>query len=277
MSRQESYLQALLTSPNLPNLGLQSDAWGALSRTSSGLSNIAMQLSNTINSTLFDVYSGEPTREQMESNWIALLQVLNSAFDRIDIVTTNYDLVAEHAVEFSGVRVSRGAAGAIRQTLDEDEWRRDISDGARSGTGLISKLHGSLDWARRDGQIVIGGDGAFHGDHSRHAMIYPGFKGAPESEPFKLLHEWFEVALARADVVVSIGFAFRDEYLNQCFERAGGRRHLLVVVNPDTTIKPHYHDSWHFLPVWERFDADSVELVKANIESFLDSPLRRNA
>ena len=78
------------------------------------------------------------------------------------------------------------------------------------GYGRLTKLHGSVDWKRENGEIICGTCDAT-GDIP---ILYPGFKGDPEEEPFSKFHEHLRAVVREARAAIFIGFAFRDEYIN---------------------------------------------------------------
>jgi len=56
------------------------------------------QLQNKINERVYDFYSQVPEQNELDRSWLPLLKKMASGgFERIDIVTTNYDLVIEVA------------------------------------------------------------------------------------------------------------------------------------------------------------------------------------
>jgi hypothetical protein len=103
-------------------------------------------------------------------------------------------------------------------------------------TPLLTKLHGSVDWVwgtdSNDLQVVRPNHPEFHNDHRHRAIIYPGFKGVPEREPFVSFHRYFADCLKRADRVIFVGFAFRDDYLNRLIHENLSAHALKVIVNP---------------------------------------------
>jgi hypothetical protein len=155
-----------------------------------------------------------------------------------DIVTTNYDLVIEQAADFAGQPIEYGRGRGVVSGLNLEVWKRQLSEPdylPSGGTGLLTKLHGSVNWLREHGKIVFGGT-EFKGDHAYHGVIYPGFKGVPKDEPFSLLHSYLEAAIQRADLIVFIGFAFRDEYISACLERNLGSKVVHLIDPGDVEI-----------------------------------------
>ena len=72
-----------------------------------------------------------------------------------------------------------------------------------------------MNWRRGDGDgRIFLGDPYFTGDHKKHVILYPGFKDAPEEEPFGLFHQHLEAMISAASHLLFIGFSFRDDYIN---------------------------------------------------------------
>ena len=59
----------------------------------------------------------------------------------------------------------------------------------RPETGLLTKLHGSVDWRYLTEDLVVVRDAGFSGNRHKHCILYPGYKGEPKEEPFRRFHE----------------------------------------------------------------------------------------
>ena len=101
--------------------------------------------------------------------------------------------------------------------------------------GLLTKLHGSVDWQRGQ-QSIHTGTPLFSGEHERHLIIYPGSKGRPAEPEIRAFHAHFGRVLEVAVGAVFIGFAFRDDYLNELCERHLNTSASVVLLNPDDTM-----------------------------------------
>jgi hypothetical protein len=131
------------------------------------------RLISQINARVYELYAHEPDESALKGNWLPLLQELKTREWRIDIVTTNYDTVIETAI--SAVYPEDydrfvGLKGRTRKQLDLNSWQEPDRR-----QGLLTKIHGSLDW-QISGKSIFVGSPVYTGDHSKHAIIYPGFK-----------------------------------------------------------------------------------------------------
>jgi hypothetical protein len=231
-------------------------------------SQIKSQIGNLIgkiNQIVYDLYSYEPTPEELEGNWIRLISELDGLGSKLDIFTTNYDVTVESALDtiFGEItaRSWRGIRGKVRQTLDLTSW----IEARPNPEGIFTKLHGSLDWKIQGDNIYVG-DPVFTGDHSKQAIIYPGFKGESSAPFFQIFHEYLAQSLAESKIVIFIGFAFRDDHINRLIRENIRRECRIFVINPDKSIKlPFRHGK-----VKRVVSGFNVESIGETIVSALD-------
>lgn len=221
-------------------------------------------LIDSINQIVYDLYAYEPTIDELKSNWIQLISNFEGVGNRLDIFTTNYDAVIEAALnEVNGeatARTQRGISGNVRQTLDLSNWLGS----ATIATTLLTKMHGSLDWKMKDDKIHIG-DPVFTGYHDKHAIIYPGFKGKSKLSFFQIFHEYLAKAISESSIIIFIGFAFRDEYINTIIRENLPLNASVYVINPDKSVnfpstrsKPHYFHGG--------FDSKAINFIRNSMD-----------
>jgi hypothetical protein len=187
-----------------------------------------------INETVYDFYNYEPAADELASNWVALFEFLSENDILADVFTTNYDLSIESAValsHFESYDEFVGLSGRVQKRLDLTKWTNATSEAMR-----LTKLHGSINW-QKGGETVFVGASLYTGDHKRHAIIYPGFKGEPEATVFGPFHSYLVKRLSEADFALFIGFAFRDEYINQLIADNINDRCMIKIINPDKRVK----------------------------------------
>lgn len=161
-----------------------------------------------LNAQVHKFYDKLPDEGEL-SAWVELLRKLEELDPVLEIFTTNYDRMLETAIETYEINVTDGRKHRVVTRLDTTLWDnpgKPLGD----GRGRLTKLHGSVDWKRENGEIICGPCDAI-GDIP---IFYPGFKGAPEEEPFIKFHEHLRAVVGKARVAIFIGFAFRDEYIN---------------------------------------------------------------
>jgi hypothetical protein len=250
----------------LPKLLGSDQGVGSFAQVASRGANHLRRLRDRINASLYDVYGETPEASEIDQNWAPLVRGLLGKNYWVDFFTTNYDLVLEAVVDASGRDVGYGQGpGAVRQ-LDLEVWRKSLLDEAFRPyqDGLITKLHGSLNWERDRRGVVFGGP-TFKSSHDHHVAIYPGFKGAPTAEPFSLMHDYFERALQSADLLIFIGFAFRDEYLNTLISRAPLSKKKKFVIDPADALGGPFQLQGGVSHHKGVFDLRSVEWLLAKV------------
>jgi hypothetical protein len=193
-------------------------------------------LTSEINKLVYDLYSYDPTATELSKNWIPWLRLLWEASDELNIFTTNYDGVIESALSsicpLSELDAYLGLSGERRKYVNLKSWE----DVPVDGKGLLTKLHGSVDWKRSGSRINIS-DAGFAGDHERHPIIYPGFKGAASAEFFDVFHSYLGYAVGEADILIFIGFAFRDEHINSIIRDALRDEAQVVIIDPNSKVQ----------------------------------------
>ena len=179
-----------------------------------GMSQLEPQIQNlkdNINAQVYNFYATNPDPEKL-SDWIHLLKELEKIDSAIEIFTTNYDRVLERVISEAGIHVKTGReSDGIQMKLDTALWDTPI-ESIFDSDRLLTKLHGSVDWQRSNGEIIM--SPVFTGNHQNHSILYPGYKGKPDQEPFIKFHEHLQLIVQHADIAIFIGFAFRDGYIN---------------------------------------------------------------
>ena len=170
-------------------------------------------LKDKINEQVYKFYGALPTPEKLV-DWIRLLQGLQKLDPAIEIFTTNYDLVLEEAIELGNINVEWGLVHNRRRVhLEPSFWENP----EKLQGGLLTKLHGSVDWQRLNGDIIVGTH-RYSGAHRNHCILYPGHKGTPTEEPFVAFHKHLQNVVRQKygplSAALFIGYAFRDDHIN---------------------------------------------------------------
>jgi hypothetical protein len=226
------------------------------------------ELEDRIKRHIYKVYAPEPPHEALLRTWVPLLQGLSRRDPWLEVFTTNYDVVLEEAIADSRLSIETGRVGGVFPVLDDGPWIQADAD-AIPQRGLLTKLHGSVDWSRIGPKIHCGTP-SFTGDHNQHVIIYPGFKGMPETRPFTLFHEHFIRSVARAEAAVFIGFAFRDGYINQVLRDGLDKTAPIVVVDPAESLAMMPFEADRVVHIKQGFGAKSTDEVLAALASLLE-------
>jgi hypothetical protein len=157
----------------------------------------------------------------------------------VNVATLNYDLTVETAARRAGVSCSTGI----------DRWNADAviswpDDGVR-----LLKLHGSVDWARRQTRPGPEGLSLSHetighweepGSQHLPFVVYGRREKLRPEGPFLDLRAEFVKALGASGHLVSVGYSFSDHHVNELIRRwlVTDTRRVLVVVDPDFSDQP---------------------------------------
>ena len=167
------------------------------------------------------------------------------------IGSLNYDRTIEMACEVNSVGCQTGI----------DEWSKSrVFPEVSSGVKLL-KMHGSIDWETEtdarippwrlpSARVVQVSD--IPDRRRRHPVIVFGGREKLRADgPFlDLLREW-EAQLEKADVLLIVGYSFRDNHINETIRRwinGSDTRHLFVV---DPGWNPDFRSSGDFRAMLE--------------------------
>lgn len=145
-----------------------------------------------------------------------LRHLFTSTHSTAQIVTTNYDLLAEYACEAGELHHFRGFSFGRLQ-----HWQGQplelMQAGTRARTVEIWKVHGSLDWFMTKDKLPVGI--AVNPASPRIDMlpliVTPGLDKYREThlDPFRSILARADTALANARTYLCIGYGFNDEHI----------------------------------------------------------------
>jgi hypothetical protein len=145
----------------------------------------------------------------------------------IEIFTVNYDLLLENALEQSRTPYFDGFIGTLRARFSTELVEAIPGTDEECVPAFfvrLWKLHGSVNWAWEDHEILRFGQAVREG---LAAAIYPSDTKYEESRrvPFVVLQDRFRRALQQAETLVIIaGYSFSDQHLNELIFEAAARR-----------------------------------------------------
>ena len=217
---------------------------GLMETVDSDLSDLDFLLRD-IHKLVYDEYWQAESDKNATKIYDDLFSSLAKSQEIMNIFTTNYDLTIERAfMDKEPDAFTDGFAyDAARRNV---YW--DISHYDKQAR--LYKLHGSVNWKRTaNGEIYRVPTHDFT-KHEDHVILYPGFKGVAEDEPFAFMHERLRETLMRSRAGLFIGFAFRDEYINEIIVAALKSKPQLELI------------VWNPCPPDVRFHRDRVILFK---------------
>ncbi len=138
--------------------------------------------------------------------------------DKFQVITTNYDLVIEKYCEYKSREVIDGFVG--NEYSLTYFWRNKWEPHSNNPV-YLNKLHGSVSWQKQydeEREIIKLGDVGLHGANY-DVMIAPTLGEKDYNRiPFNALLRRFENTLKDIDVLIVIGFSYRDYELNKIIQ-----------------------------------------------------------
>ncbi|MDP1701380.1 MAG: SIR2 family protein [Aestuariivirga sp.] len=146
----------------------------------------------------------------------------------VEFFTVNYDTLIEDALALRGIGCSDGFAGGALGFWDPTTFGKSAN--GEPSRAILTKLHGSIDWAYipEDERIVRRRIGDLYPTKGTDVLIYPQASkyDFARREPFDTLFQRFRNALSRntAQVLIVCGYAFGDDHVDMVIEQAMSRR-----------------------------------------------------
>lgn len=141
---------------------------------------------------------------------ILLKHMFNSNLSTINIITTNYDRIAEYACEQEMIHHYSGFThGFIRYLAKPDAFK--INRKAN-----IWKVHGSLDWFNSSSNNVVGLSNINEiPDMHEPLIVTPGAQKYQRThlEPYRSIISNSDLAITAANSYLCIGYGFNDEHI----------------------------------------------------------------
>ena len=150
-----------------------------------------------------------------------------------NIVTPNYDRVAEYASDAAGYFHTSGFSPGIICRREGSSTVSVRRGGQTTRTVRIWKVHGSLDWfvAQNGKVIALPITGTFP-DTFEPLIVTPGVSKYERThdEPFRSAIQGADLALSEASAFLCVGYGFRDRHIQPKIVERCGQRNVPIVV-----------------------------------------------
>lgn len=157
----------------------------------------------------------------------------------VNVVTTNYDKIAEYAAcqtsAYVNVGFTTGIMGKLKEKIVSNPQKLE-----EDYTGYINilKVHGSLDWFKRDGVVYNFPNTTRIPKGCTPCIITPGTNKyeRTQQEPHRQLLSAVDKAFSNASGYVCIGYGFNDQHVHpMLLKNARGRKAKILIVTKDIT------------------------------------------
>ena len=165
--------------------------------------------------------------------------LFRSTHQRLSLITTNYDCLAEYAADFAGYAWATGFGygyvgnrhGNQRLTVSKNQTPFRMVD--------IWKVHGSLDWYRsRDNTIFFLPSATSPPRDYVPAIVTPGTDKYRQTheEPFRTIIAGSDAAIEAGNSFLCVGYGFNDDHIQpKLLEKCRKQEKRIVVLSKELT------------------------------------------
>lgn len=196
-------------------------------------------IENQINQRVFSRYDWDKTHnKKLEEFYSPFFKILSENSTEIHIGTTNYDQAIENFCMLPGQNYVC-IDGFHSDQQGTAVWNKEHFDKKiNSETEIpiyLYKIHGSLNWEWDGSKIVKTKDKPhFDGPSGKNMYIAPTIspKDQAAKDPFNTINLRFNENLLDSDLCIVVGFSFRDQHINDNFEKFLESGKTLIVLSP---------------------------------------------
>lgn len=196
-------------------------------------------LKERIVQSVYKEYQADPTKiKEIRIAYDELFEAVSFVFPQKEFIiyTINYDKVIEQfTAEDNRLTLVDGF------TYDENKrrkyWNHEQEFSKRDNNEMyvkLFKIHGSLDWRITQGNEIVCVDTEELCPDSKvfksNLVIYPAQKSYDKEEPFKTLYGYFRNNITNSDIVIIIGYSFRDPPINEIIANFVKKPHKHIIV-----------------------------------------------
>lgn len=169
--------------------------------------------------------------------------LFQSTHNKIDVITPNYDRLAEYAAD-AGEMCHYTGFGYGHLRLRAKNFEPRIHYGAAvARTACVWKVHGSFDWFKdQDGVVIALPISAARPAGLEPVMVTPGIEKyrLTHDEPFRSIQQGADSALQSARSYLCIGYGFNDAHIQtKLVERCRAESVPLVLITKEITPAAH--------------------------------------
>lgn len=144
-------------------------------------------------------------------------KVIQPTPNKVSVVTTNYDRIAEYAADMINATIVTGFEGSLIRKLElpsQSTFAKRIR--ARERTVDIWKVHGSLDWFLSEDDQIRSYPLSIKIPLYHSPMIVPPGKdkySKTHNEPYRTIIAQADAAFLKAGSYLCVGYGFNDEHI----------------------------------------------------------------
>lgn len=182
-----------------------------------------------------------------DRNYLGLSKLYRHLFRstalEIQVVTPNYDRLAEYAAEAAGYYAYTGFSFGILGNRIQQQIPKVCVNGKQQRTVNVWKVHGSFSWFRdRDGIVVSLPPSTSYPTELEPLIVTPGIEKyrRTHGEPFRTTMHSADKAISEARAFLCIGYGFNDEHLQPLLvQKCNSHSVPLILLAKEVSAKAH--------------------------------------
>ena len=209
------------------------------------ISTLKSEFLKTIPALDDDKYKDSETKNTYHKFYQSVFKYKTELSNKINIVTTNYDLFNEYSLESNRIVYSTGFENNLYRNFNVNSFKQRVVDDTNrykdvwqptSKEANLLKIHGSINWTSDEGGQLIQKDIFKQSDEE--IIIYPTMlkhrqtAQAPYSELFR---EFANVLQVPNTVLIVMGYGFPDEHINNIISQNLKHQDFTLIVFGDTS------------------------------------------
>jgi hypothetical protein len=167
-------------------------------------------------------------------------KISQTANPKISIITTNYDRMAEYAVDMAYLHHHTGFSYGFQKHVVEFPERSSKSFISQRIVDIL-KVHGSIDWFRtQNGAICSIPDFIEPPNDWEPMIVTPGISKYETvwGEPFRSIINRADKAFEQSESVISIGYGFNDKHIHpKLLEKSQKQQIPIIILAKKLTAK----------------------------------------
>ena len=209
------------------------------------ISTLKSEFLKTIPALDDDKYKDSETINTYNKFYQSVFKFRTELSNKINIVTTNYDLFNEYSLESNRIVYSTGFENNLYRNFNVNSFKQRVVDDTNrykdvwqptSKEANLLKIHGSINWTSDESGQLIQKDLFEQSDEE--IIIYPTMlkhrqtAQAPYSELFR---EFANVLQVPNTVLIVMGYGFPDEHINNIISQNLKHQDFTLIVFGDTS------------------------------------------
>jgi hypothetical protein len=157
----------------------------------------------------------------------------------VNVVSTNYDKIAEYAACQTKAYVNIGFTNGLIGCIKEDVFSRPKKmENDYTGVINVLKVHGSLDWFEKDGNIYNYPNTKSIPTGFTPCIITPGTNKyeRTQQEPYRQIFSAIDKVFANSNGFVCLGYGFNDQHVHpMLLKSARNKKTKILIVTKEIT------------------------------------------